>query len=240
MQKQFLVSFILAAAILGSLSVSTAKGQSRSNNDEPKYLIDLSETKLTGFGNTNNVFSLVNGELAYASGASGAFLFNYRFYIGIYSLTLNSKHMMEDVYPSDHHPDENPLLPTSINNKLCFNHGGLMVGYIINPNSLWHINANLKFGGGMLALMDKDFDFTDFEQHHRDRVGVVTPELDLEINLARWCKFGVSLGYRFVYGVSNDTYTNSMGEKVKYDLSSPTLAFKFHFGSFGPKENGSK
>ncbi|MFO8023275.1 MAG: hypothetical protein R6U65_12460, partial [Perlabentimonas sp.] len=136
MQKQFLVSFILAAAILGSLSVSTAKGQSRSNNDEPKYLIDLSETKLTGFGNTNNVFSLVNGELAYASGASGAFLFNYRFYVGIYSLNLNSKHKMEDIYPSEHHPDENPLQPTHTNHKLCFNHGGLMVGYIHNPNNL--------------------------------------------------------------------------------------------------------
>ncbi len=244
MQKQFLVSFILAAAILGSLSVSTAKGQSRSNNDEPKYLIDLSETKLTGFGNTNNVFSLVNGELAYASGASGAFLFNYRFYVGIYSLNLNSKHKMEDIYPSEHHPDENPLQPTHTNHKLCFNHGGLMVGYIHNPNNLWHINTNLKIGSGKVALMDKDFDFSDFEQHHRDRVGVVTPELDLEINLARWCKFGVSLGYRFVYGINNDTYTNSMGEKVRLynqnDLSSPTLAFKFHFGSFGPKENGSK
>ncbi|MFP4556799.1 MAG: hypothetical protein ACLFNU_08005 [Bacteroidales bacterium] len=244
MQKRILLKFYVAAVLLIFLSIGTVTGQDRSSDDEPKYLIDLTETKLTGFGNTHNDFSFVNGELAYVSGASGAFLFNYRFYIGIYSLSLNSKHMMEDIYPSDHHPDDNPLLPTHINHKLCFNHGGLMVGYIHNPNNLWHLNTNLKIGTGMVALMDKDFDFSDFEQHHRDRVGVITPELDLEINLARWCKFGMSLGYRLVFGVNDDTYTNSMGEQLrlyhKKDLSSPTFAVKFHFGSFGPKGNDSK
>ena len=234
-----LVVFFSTASVF---IINEAIAQSSATTEEARYLINLSETKLSGFGNTHSEATLVGNRIAYVSGASGAFLFNYTFYAGIYSLGLESRHLFEDIYPATHHPDNNVLQPTHINNRLQFNHGGLMLGYIHNPNKLWHINTNIKFGRGKIALMDKNFNFLDFEQHHRDWVGVITPEVDIEVNLTRWCKLGFSFGYRWVYGVDNRTYTNAKGKVNQLfnatDFSSPTFGVKVHFGGFGPRNNG--
>jgi hypothetical protein len=228
---------ILSYLTLGLLIFSNSYSQDQS---EPKYLIDLSETKLTGFGNTHAEASIVDGNLAYTSGIAGAFLFNYQFYAGIYSINLESRHMREGIYPADHDPVSNPLAPITCN-RIRFNHGGLMLGYIHNPNKLWHLSSNIKIGSGRIALYDKDLDFSAFDEYYRDWVAVITPEIGFEVNLARWCKFGASAGYRFVMAVNDDTFLDAQGEAHRLfkssQFSSPVASIKFHFGSFGPRKN---
>jgi hypothetical protein len=237
--RKFLSTTIVLIGLL--LTVNVTFAQNNDANDEPKYLIDLSKTKLTGFGNTHSEASIIDGQLAYSSGAAGAFLFNYSFYAGIYSLSLQSKHFVENIYPSTHNPLSNPLSASHVNNKICFNHGGLMLGYIFNPKSLFHINANLKIGTGRISLTDKDIDFSGMAMHHSDWVGVFTPEVDLELNIARWCKVAFSLGYRLVFAIDETTYRNSLGADSRLfssnQFSSPIAAIKLHFGSFGPRSS---
>jgi hypothetical protein len=238
--RKFVLIFIFLSGIVPI--VNNLYSQNSDPKSEPKYLIDLTKTKLTGFGNTHSELSFINSELAYSSGASGAFLFNYKFYAGIYSLSLQSNHLVESIYPANHNPITNPLEPSYSSNKIRFNHGGLMFGYILEPNNLWHLNTNIKIGSGRIALTDKDFDFSNMDTHHSDWVGVVTPEVDVELNLARWCKVGFSLGYRFVFAVDKNMYVNEQGESQRLfsssQFSSPMAAIKFHFGSFGPRRNG--
>jgi hypothetical protein len=239
MPKKLISTFTL----IGFLFIfSSVYSQNPDIKNEPKYLIDLNKTKLTGFGNTHSEVSNVGGQLAYSSGAAGAFLFNYTFYAGIYSLSLQSNHIVENIYPRSHHPISNPLPPSFTNNKICFNHGGIMIGNIFNPNRLWHVNTNLKIGTGRISLTDKDIDFSAMAMYNSDWVGVLTPELDLELNIARWFKVGFSLGYRFVFAVDETTYRSEQGTDKRLfssnQFSTPTAAIKFHFGNFGPTING--
>ena len=233
-------SLFITVIFLCSISL-TLFSQEKSGGSDARYLVDLTDAKISGFGATHQEITFINGEVAYNSGISGAFLFDYKFYAGIYSLSLNSKHLWEDIYPSNH-SSTNPLEPAYTCNRVNFNHGGVMIGYIFNPNSLWHLNVSFKAGTGRIALYDNIIDFSAFEMHHRDRVGVITPEVDLELNLARWCKVSFSLGYRYVFGIDNDTFINKLGEtKPLYSqdqFSSPTGSIKFHFGAFAPRANG--
>lgn len=209
---------------------------------QPEYLLDMNKVKVSGFGNTFSELSIIDGRLAYSSGGGGAFLFNYKFFLGIYSHDLLTSHSREDIYPLAHNPSTNPLAPSYVHNRIRFNHGGLWFGYIHNPQKLLHWGGSLKAGLGSISLFDRDIDFRDFDDHHRDWVGTVIPEINIEVNVARWFKINAGIGYRLVYAINNDAYTNSMGESIRLfspsEFSSPTATIKFLFGSFGPKQNG--
>lgn len=207
-----------------------------------EYLLDMNKVKVSGFGSTISELSMVDGKFAYASGGGGAFLFNYKYFLGIFSHDLATSHSREDIFPSAHNPLTNPLAPSFVHNRIRFNHGGLWLGYIHNPHKLLHWGGSLKAGLGSISLFDRDIDFRDFDDHHRDWVGTITPEFNVEVNIARWFKINAGAGYRLVYAVNNNTYTNSMGESLRLfkpsEFSSPTATIKFLFGSFGPKRNG--
>jgi len=118
----------------------------------------------------------------------------------------------------------------------------LWLGYIHNPNKLVHWGVNLQLGGGRIALYDKDINYYDFEEHHRDLIGVVAPEFDVELNLARWFKINMGIGYRFVLFVDDSEYVNQQGESVRLyssnQFSSPVASLKLMFGAFAPRSNG--
>jgi hypothetical protein len=228
------------AVLMVLLTASTALFSQEKPQTE--YLLDMKKVKISGFGNTFSELSMVDGNAAYSSGGGGAFLFNYKYFFGIYSHDLVSGHRREDIYPATHNPSINPMAPSFVHNRIRFNHGGLWFGYIHNPHKLFHWGGSIKTGLGSIGLFDRDIDFRDFDDHHRDWVGVVTPEIDVEVNVARWFKINAGIGYRMVYAVNNSTYTNSLGESVRLfkssEFSSPTATIKFMFGSFGPKKNG--
>lgn len=210
------------------------------DTQENEYLIDIANVKFSGFGNTHAEFSMVDGAFAYSSGAGGAFLFNYKFYFGLYTKDTQTKHLREDIYQMVN----DTLILMNRCNRIRFNHGGLWLGYVHNPSKLWHVGTNLRIGSGRIALFDKDIEFSEFDEHHRDLVTVITPEIDFEVNLVRWCKFAASVGYRFVLGVDNDTYLDANGvSKPLFEtnqFSSPVASVKFLFGGFGPRKNGRK
>ncbi len=207
-----------------------------------EYLFDSKKVKVSGFGNTFGELSFIDGSVAYSSGGGGAFLFNYKTYLGIYSHDLVTSHSFSDIYPEGHNPITSPLAPSHINNRIRFNHFGLWVGYIHNPFKLVHVGSSIRIGGGYMALFDSKIDFREFDDHHRDWVGVVTPEIDLEMNIVRWFKINAGLGYRIVLGVDNSTYVNSLGDSNRTfkasQFSSPIFNVKLMFGAFGPKKNG--
>ena len=233
------IAGIACAYILTLVLTSTTNVYSQ---DDAQYLLDLKKVKVSGFGNTNHVFSQIDGDFAYSSGGSGAFLFDYKYFVGIYSHTLETTHSREDIYSPTFDPSVNPdEQPLYIKNKLHFDYGGIWLGYIHKPNNLIHWGTNIKLGGGRVALNDKDIDFHDLEEHHRDFVGVLTPEFDVELNIARWFKVNLGIGYRFVLFTDNSVYRNSLGEDIRLfksnQFSSPTATLKLMFGSFGPKQN---
>lgn len=210
------------------------------SQNDAQYLLDLKKVKVSGFGNTNHVLSLVDGDLAYSSGGSGAFLFDYKFFVGIYTQNLKTTHSREDIYSPAFNPNVNPTeSPIFKKNKLHFNHSGLWLGYIHKPNSLVHWGANMRFGVGNISLSDKGVNFDYQEDHHSDFIGTIIPEFDIELNIARWFKINMGIGYRFVLFTDKTVYRNAAGNDIRLyessQFSSPTATIKLMFGSFGPK-----
>ena len=73
-------------------------------------------------------------------------------------------------------------------------------------------------------------------QYYRDRIFTITPQVEMELNMTKWFRINVGVGYRFVAGIDA---TYEQGENtVKFyedsDFNSPVGTISFIFG--GPKK----
>jgi len=97
-------------------------------------------------------------------------------------------------------------------------------------------------GMGIIALYDRDLEMSVFNEHHKDWISVIQPEVNIEFNFTRWFRIGLGLGYRQVFGVDNTEYTNDQGQSVRLfepgQFSSPTGTIKFLVGGFAPRPHG--
>jgi hypothetical protein len=117
-----------------------------------------------------------------------------------------------------------------------FGHGGLWLGYIHHRKDAIHWGISAKIGGGAINLMDPDFDDSMRHGIGIDGVFVFIPQLEVEMNIARWFKINIGAGYQMVSGVDK-TYTNINNQVVNYynssDYNSPQASISFLFGGFG-------
>jgi hypothetical protein len=124
--------------------------------------------------------------------------------------------------------------------QVTFGHGGLWLGYNFMPNNPVHFVVSLKAGGGAASIVNTEFRLDEYEQYI-DYVGVLKPQVDVEMNLFRWFKISFGVGYRFVTGIGDATYYNSQSEEVRYfdknDFNAPYGSVTFLFGGFGSKKN---
>lgn len=174
--------------------------------DEMKTLFGNGDkdVSLSGFGAVINEFSAVDGDFAFLMGGGGAMLFNQKYFFGAYGMGLTTRHTRKfSIY------NDNPEEPGAIETPLLytrFGHGGLWLGYIYNPQKAINWGANVKVGWGSITLSEytgSDYNWAPYES---DNVFVLTPELNMGLNLLKWMRVNVGVGYRLVTGVDN-TYT---------------------------------
>lgn len=225
-------------AIITTAICSAAIASFAQDEIEPQYLFDMKSVKISGFGNTNTEFSSIDGDFGVMTGASGAFLFNYKYFLGFYGMDLATDHYRESIYPDSHTPS-NPLPVKYSDLQLAFEHSGFWFGYIHNPYKLVHWGANMKVGWGRIGLYDKDFRFDDQDRLFVDHVFCISPEIDLEVNVTRWFKMNLGVGYRYVTGFEDDLYTNVDGIKREFykrtQFNSPYANVKLLFGGFAKR-----
>jgi hypothetical protein len=102
-----------------------------------------------------------------------------------------------------------------------FGYGGAMVEYYFFPKKLVHFSIGTMIGGGGLGFSSHtdDNDNNDDNEHHSsaDKFFVVEPEVNMFINLARFCRVGIGGSYRYVNGLDNEVYKDKhfSGANVK-------------------------
>jgi len=168
-----------------------------------QYLSD-SDFKLSAFGDYMIEFSFLGDELGVSTGGGIAALFNQSWYIGGYRLSsANDITVFNDL---------------GISSTVNYQHTGLWVGYFFTPKQLVHIGFSAKGGWGSMS-----FDgVTAFE----DNLFAITPQLEANVNIARWCRLGFGAGYRITTGVDNPFYTAQ-------DFNSPVGTVNIMIGWFG-------
>jgi hypothetical protein len=190
-----------------------------------QYLLSGQHLKISGFGAPIVEFSSINNEFAVSVGGGGAAIFNQTFFIGGYGEGLSTGHYLYNL-ASEVNIDQP---------RISFGHGGFWLGYLYKANKAVHGAFSLKLGWGQISLYDNTYTYDPMDYKARDGVFVVTPQLEMELNLTTWFKVNIGAGYRLVTGVDK-TYLNDQGMRVKYyntaDFSSPVGSLTFMFGYF--------
>lgn len=197
MKKAFFTSLILAI----SLSVF-------SQEKEFQTIFDNRDVRISGLGGPFMQFTAVAGEFAHMMGGGGAVLLN-NFFFGGYGLGLtNSIPDYVNQNPSD---------------RLTLGHGGFWLGYSLFGDKPVHVTFSSLIGWGEFGVM-QDYGTYPFV---RDKIFVLSPTVEVELNLTRYFRLGAGVSYNLYSLVDQNMhgYTNA-------DLSAPGGFLSFKFGWF--------
>jgi len=149
-------------------------------------------SKIRGYFGPTTSFTSLDGESAYMNGFNAAAIFNDHVVFGFYNVNLeNNIFSNNDNY---------------IGYEMDFEHRGLMLGYIFMPKSKIHFITNVLLGKGEINIYDDIID-TWLED---DVMFVLTPNVEVEFNVARFLRVGIGANYRFALDVDKfDNYNNN-------------------------------
>jgi len=223
----------ISLALILSCSITSIQAQ-----DEMQYLFGGkdNDVSISGFGGMMMEFSSFDKDFGFSMGGGAAMLINQKFYVGAYGMGLTTQHPRSfTIYDDD--------LERNFNEDLYarFGHGGFWLGYVHNPKKSIHWGVNTTLGWGTVSLTDKtEKDYSNrWIAESYDNVFVITPQADLEMNLLKWMRVNVGVGYRIVTGVNKDYQQmtdNGLVEIAYFDsnaLNSVTGNITLAFGWFG-------
>jgi hypothetical protein len=146
--------------------------------------------KFTQFGSTYGL--LVGGR--------GGVLINDRFMIGGggYGFTRNMKETIN-----------------SEEKELNIGYGGMMLEYHFFPKKLVHFSLGVLAGGGGIGEDDDEDDENDSDRYDGSFY-VVEPELNIHLNITRFCRVGIGASYRYIkeidmFGISDKALSRFSG-----------------------------
>jgi len=228
---------LLLVAVLLVPGLQILHGQ---ESDEPRYLLgnENSKVHVSGFGSYILGFSGMDGNFAVYNGGGGAVLLNQTVYFGGYGTGLSSHNSTRSLTMID--PGGVEIHYDNLYTQ--FGHGGFWLGYLHKSYKPIHFGASTKLGWGSLSMSNDVYDhnFDEYDYYHivLDKVFVITPQIEVEMNLLKWFKINASAGYQFVSGIDK-TYASTTGEQVKFfenkDFNQPMFNLAFVFGGFSGK-----
>ncbi len=174
-------------------------------DDDFKTIMGNRETKVSGFGGPMMNFTQINNEFTHMMGGGGGVIVN-DFFFGLYGMGKTNEH----TYKNE---------PSSI---MDFGHGGFWFGYTLFYNKAIHPVIHTQIGWGEISKRPKDGNISYEEKG--DRVFVICPTAELEMNFSRFFKLGGGITYTFAY--------NTDGPYDFNDFAKPGVFLSFKFGWF--------
>jgi hypothetical protein len=234
--KMISVTVLAGLMILAQCTIAQTQG-----HEKPEFRTlfqNDSPVRISGFGGPNVEFSSFGkDDLAVSVGGGGALLVNNRFFIGGYGQGMATYHYMKDFRTYD---PVNKKWTDYSEKRVNFGHGGFLIGGIFRPEDAVHYGISSKIGWGEISLIEDEYREERYQPYFTDQVFVLTPQIEIEANLARWLKVNVGVGYRIVTGINRNytAYNNDgslIGKKQVYkssDFNSPQANVTFIFGWF--------
>lgn len=216
--------------IIFSLLTGMIKLYAQEEEATTQFLLS-EKTVFSGFGSPFVEFSSINDEFAVCAGGGGALMIDQTLFIGGYFEGLTTNHYMNDM----------KTIVGIEKPKVSFEHGGFWLGYVYKHKKAIHGGLSMKLGWGEIDLDGDDDDDgeDDPDSKFADNIFAISPQVEMELNLAAWFKINIGVGYRFVTGI-NATYLDDSNNHVKLyntnDFASPIGTISLLFGGFTKKE----
>lgn len=159
--------------------------------------------RISGFGGPIYNYTNVNGNIALLYGGGGGVLLN-DFFVGGYGMSNTTK--------------------ISYNNSdMSVSYGGLWIGYSYHSSRAIHPAFYLQTGWGRIKSPSE----LKYNENYttNDRIFVVNPEIELEMNIFRFLRISFGINYRIIGGI------DSNNENIP-NLSGPGANIMFKFGWF--------
>jgi len=179
-----------------------------SQEREYRTIFDNQDLRISGMGGPFMQFTSVAGEFGHMMGGGGAVLIN-NFFIGGYGLGLTNS--IPD-YVNDHPTD-----------RLTLGHGGFWLGYALFGQKPVHVSISSMIGWGEFGIMQ----FDGYYPFLRDKIFVVAPTVEVEVNLTRYFRIGAGASYNLYTGLDE-----GMHGYRSSDISAPGGFLSFKFGWF--------
>jgi len=205
------LSHTLAVVAFSLAALSALPSTTHAQRDET-LLGRRGETSVGGFGGPVVKFSRLAGADAIISGGRGGVILNRRLAIGGGGYAVTSENIRTDFRFDD---GSQPALQLA--------YGGVEFEYITRPRSLVHATVSLLLGGGAATYRSRaTTGSTVATQTLESPVFVAEPGAHVELNVTRWFRPGIGVGYRHVNGSDLPSVTDgALGGAVG------TLTFKF-------------
>ncbi len=236
----------IALIIISIFTINMAFAQQGRTNDSGEELKTIfgksgDKVKVSGFGAFNLDFGNIENNFGLMLGAEGAVLINRSFFVGFYGRGLTTLPFYTYSYYSSAYGDNIELTQRGM-----FGHGGLLIGYVFTPTKPVHLGFSARIGGGGVTLID-DYSSSYYDPNYSHKyydypyaapLLVLSPQVDLEMNLTNWFKFRISAGYQYVNDASVNVNVMEGGKIIEKEVfntssySTPTFSMGFVFGWF--------
>jgi len=210
-------TIVLMLALIVSMNAFSQDESERIDNTKEIKTLFSKETKVTGFGAFDLTFSSMYGRNVLLTGGHGGILFNKKFFLGIGGTGIAT--------PIDFQGTD-PARTLRLNGG----YGGLMMGYSFAPQEIFHVNIRTLFAAGGMEVTDSEFIWNGVDSYsliENSIFFVVEPYVEAEVNITRFFKIGLGLGYRYTSGLKLDR--NSIDDA---DISGISGNMSFKFGNF--------
>jgi len=218
--------FSFLMLLLPFLSIAQKQSQQiekKQPKTQKQFLTDKEGVRLSGFLSLDSEFSEIGSDFAVGTGVSIGLIFNRSLYFGAYGTGV-----VYDLPNLDINIDIDDVEELDSLNNFDFKalgHGGLIIGGVFQPHRIVHGGASLKLGYGDLAMFNYDQDLVT-----NDFTFIISPQIEAEVNVARWFKIKAAGGYRFATDLRTDLFYD------KNYINSPTGSISLIFGWFGEKK----
>jgi hypothetical protein len=216
MFKQF--AFLTTLAVSAPAVSQTAASQPQTTTSRSNTLVDMMvhETGTVehgGFGAPVYKATSIDGKNVNVFGGRGAWMINRTYFLGGFGYGLTS---------------EIGARKDNRNGKLSLGYGGILGGYNLYTDDLFHASFLLQLGAGQIGIDigDEDLALADqADDEDSDQFSVIEPEVLLETNVTRYFRIGVGTSYRIARGVDGDILSTG-------DVEGWSGVLAFNFGTF--------
>ncbi len=164
--------------------------------EETQTLLNMSNLSLSGYGAPVVRFSKMGDSYSTLVGGRGGLIINDNFVLGGCGMGL--------AHPRDRSEFSGKTYSGNYD-RVDFAYGGGLIEYYFTPKSLFGFSAGATIGGGGLTFHSRKEAY-DEDEYGSDVFFVAEPEVNVFVNITKFCRIGAGISYRYVKGIGVEEF----------------------------------